>query len=94
MHLKRTIEQIREHYEIEKELASRLMNSSKEEREFLYSSLYNELYRRVPLHPQLTEKKSSELTDTSVSSQLVFLKHFLQKNMTFCEIGPGDCSLL
>ncbi len=91
--MKRTIEQIREHYEIEKELASRLMHSSKKEREFLYASLYNELYRRVPLHPQLTEKKSSELTDISVSSQLVFLKHFLRKNMTFCEIGPGDCSL-
>ena len=52
----RTPEQIREHYEIEKKLASQLRDATREERRSLYSSLYDELFRRVPSHPQLTDK--------------------------------------
>ncbi len=53
----RSPEQIREHYEIEKELANRLRKASKPERRALYSALYDELYRRVPLHPQFNPQK-------------------------------------
>jgi hypothetical protein len=56
----RTMQQLREHYEIEKELASRLRNASREERRVLYSSLYDELFHRVPHHPQLTQKVSPD----------------------------------
>jgi hypothetical protein len=52
----RTPEQLAEHYAIERELAARLRDSSPEERRHLYSALYDEMYRRVPLHPQLTQK--------------------------------------
>ena len=48
----RTQEELLEHYKIEKELASKLRNASKEERKHLYTSLYDELFKRVPLHPQ------------------------------------------
>ena len=43
-----TPEQLKEHYMIEKELAKKLKNSSKKERRYLYSSLYDELFRKVP----------------------------------------------
>ena len=89
----RTPEQIREPYEIENELANRLRHASKQERRYLYSTLYDELYRRVPLHPQLTRKKSPVETAQAVESQMTFLKPFLTEDSTFIEVGPGDCSL-
>lgn len=90
---KRTFEQIKEHYDIEKELAKRLINSSKEERRHLYSSLYDKLFKKVPLHPQLAQKDSSELSKKSVSLQMKLLRKFLKKDVVFMEIGPGDCAL-
>jgi hypothetical protein len=51
----RTPEQIREHYEAEKELANRLRHASREERTHLYAEVYNELYQRVPHHSQLLQ---------------------------------------
>jgi SAM-dependent methyltransferase len=89
----RTIEQIREHYEIEKELADRLRHAPREERLHLYSSLYDELYQRVPLHSMLTRKSSLERTEMMVRLQLKFLRSFLENGFRFLEIGPGDCAL-
>ena len=56
----RTPEQLREHYEIEKELATKLRESSHEERRALYASLYEELYQLVPSHSQLAQQPSSK----------------------------------
>lgn len=89
----RTRAQIRTHYEIEKELATRLRQASPQQRRTLYASLYNELYQRVPHHQQLTQKFSPEKTRTIVARRMRFLKHFLHKDSTFLEIGPGDCAL-
>lgn len=89
----RTVAQLKEHYEIEKELATRLRESSREERSSLYASLYNELFRRVPHHPQLTQKSSLEDAVKVVSHQLRFLRRFLERNGVFVEIGAGDCAL-
>jgi SAM-dependent methyltransferase len=89
----RTPEQVRMHYEVEKELAGRLRNASRQERRSLYTFLYNELFRRVPHHPQLTRKASPEEKAHAVSQQIRFLGPFLRKEYTFLELGPGDCSL-
>lgn len=89
----RTPDQIREHYEIEKELANRLRCAPRQERCHLYSSLYDDLYRRVPLHPQLTRKSSSVGTQYIVALQMKFLHSFLSKDKIFLEVGPGDCAL-
>lgn len=85
-------EQLKEWYEIEKELASRLRHSSRAERRHLYASLYDELYRRVPMHSQLVRKSASEQTGY-IRSQMRFLRRFLKPDVTFLEIGPGDCAL-
>ena len=90
---KMTIEQIKDHYEIEKELASRLRNSTREERQQLYTSVYDELFKRVPYHPQLTQKLSPEDSARFVALSMQFLRRFLNPNSIFLEVGPGDCSL-
>jgi ubiquinone/menaquinone biosynthesis C-methylase UbiE len=90
---KMTIEQIKDHYEIEKELASRLRNSTREERQQLYTSVYDELFKRVPYHPQLTQKLSTEDSARFVGLSMRFLRRFLNPNSIFLEVGPGDCSL-
>lgn len=92
-HEQRSITRLREHYEIEKELASKLRIASREERLILYSSLYNELFQRVPDHPQLTRKTSVERTRAIVAAQMRVLGQFLSRELTFLEVGPGDCSL-
>jgi len=90
---KRTLEQIKQHYEIEKELAAKLHFASKEERKNLYISLYDELFKRIPLHPQNVRKQSPEETSYFANNQMKLLKHFLKKDDIFLEIGPGDCTL-
>lgn len=89
----RTMDRLKEHYEIEKDLANRLKNSSAEERTYLYTELYNELYRMVPDHPQLTRKGDVAARSRAVSSRISLLRPFITKEVTFLEIGPGDCSL-
>ncbi|MDH3588598.1 MAG: class I SAM-dependent methyltransferase [Gammaproteobacteria bacterium] len=87
-----TDEQIREHYEIEKSLAAKLLEANKTERSALYSSLYEELYRLVPHHPQLTRKISPEQRQQDIQHDLGLLKKFLNKDVSYLEVGPGDCA--
>ncbi|MDR3622504.1 MAG: class I SAM-dependent methyltransferase [Paludisphaera borealis] len=89
----RTQEQLREHYEIEKDLASRLRKATSEERQHLYSALYDELYRRVSHHPRNTRRLSSTDNDRVVRGQMLFLRRFLRPESVFLEVGPGDCGL-
>ena len=79
---KRTLEQLREQYEVEKELANRLRNASREERRYLYAALYDEFYRRVPHQSQLTRKKDSKAQLVLVFKQMRLLKRFLNPEST------------
>ena len=89
----RTTQQRRAHYEIERELADRLRNAGKEERRHLYTALYDELFRRVPDHPLLTDKVNATARNRETTRQLRLLKRFLNRDTTFLEIGSGNCSL-
>ena len=89
----RTETQLREHYEVEKKLADRLRNATRDERRFLYTFLYDELYRLIPHHRQLTRKESPEKRQENVQNQMKFLKRFFDENKSFLEVGPGDCAL-
>lgn len=86
----RTFEQIKQHYAIEKELADRLRNATQEQRSELYHRVYNELYRRVPLHPQLTRKS---LQSNNSKNTISLIRPFLHEKTVFLEIGPGDCAV-
>lgn len=89
----RTREQLREHYDIEKDLAGRLRRATSQERRHLYSALYDELYRRVSHHPRNTRRLSPEDNARAVRGQMLFLRRFLRPDSSFLEVGPGDCSL-
>jgi SAM-dependent methyltransferase len=84
---------LREHYLIECELAQRLRAAPREERRRLYSELYDELFRRVPEHPQLTIKVSPETSRVRIKLQMDLLGRFVRPNSSFLEVGPGDCAL-
>lgn len=85
--------QVREHYEIEREIADRLRNSTSAERRTLYTWAYDELLRRVPHHPCLTIKLSAEEKENRVRKEFFYLEPFLNASITFLEIGPGDCAV-
>lgn len=91
--LQRTPERVREHYEIEKALAARLRAGTSEERRRLYGELYDELYHRVPDHPQLTRKRAPSEAEDDIRCQWRVLRRFVGKDTTYLEVGPGDCCL-
>jgi len=89
----RSFERLKDHYLIEKELAARLRSSTRADRRHLYMSVYDELFRRVPDHPQLTLKREAQSRRREVLDRLQLLRAYLRAEATFLEIGPGDCAL-
>jgi ubiquinone/menaquinone biosynthesis C-methylase UbiE len=90
---RRSLERLRAHYEVETELSDRLRRSRKEERLALYQSVYDELFRRVPDHPQLTRRASPAAQAAAMAAHVQLLRRFVGPNDAFMELGAGDCSL-
>ncbi|MGB9603529.1 MAG: class I SAM-dependent methyltransferase [Verrucomicrobiia bacterium] len=90
---RRSIERLRYHYEVERELADKLRHSTREQRAALYKTLYDELFRRVPDHPRLTRRETPESVARAVEARLAILKPLLNGDETFLEFAPGDCRL-
>jgi SAM-dependent methyltransferase len=89
----RSPDELRFHYEIEKELADRLRHARRDERAELYGKAYDELFQRVPAHPQLTRKVDESSRAAAVVERLALLRRFLNDSSVFLEIGAGDCAL-
>jgi SAM-dependent methyltransferase len=89
----RSLERLRNHYEVEKELATRLRASTREERPALFKELYTELFDRVPDHPRLTRREAPEESQRKVAGQMRLLRPFLSSGQTLIEFAPGDCRL-
>lgn len=89
----RTPERVRRHYEIEKELALRLMRATRDERRQLYGTLYNELFARVPDHPQLVSAEHPARQE-DIGILIRLLRKFLSPSDVYLEIGAGDCLLV
>lgn len=87
---KRTREQLRNHYEVEKELAARLRTSTREERSKLFGVLYDELLRRVPDHPRWTRMESEQMHRQNAAAQMKLLREYLKPRSTLVEIAPGN----
>jgi SAM-dependent methyltransferase len=83
---------IEHHYHVELELAGRLRNAPRAERLSLYGPLYDELFRRVPNHPQLTRKVSEAERRAASNDKFSLLGRFIDEHTVFLEIGAGDCA--
>ena len=87
---------IRHHYLVERELADRLRRAPACERLALYRQVYDELFRRVPDHPQLVgrgDPAALERRRRSVQWHLALLRPALGPRTIFMELGAGDCAL-
>jgi SAM-dependent methyltransferase len=89
----RSLESLRRHYEIERELADRLRNAPPSDRPHLYRTVYNELFMRVPDHSQLSRKENASEQQQFTDRQMRLLRRFLSPDVVYMEIGPGDCHL-
>jgi SAM-dependent methyltransferase len=87
----RSPDRILAHYELEKVLAGKLRNATKEERASLYGKLYSQLFTQIVDHPQNTRPKDD--VSRRVSLQLALLAPYLKKPTVFVEIGCGDAAL-
>jgi SAM-dependent methyltransferase len=87
----RTFQQVREHYEAEKEIADRLKTSKREERTAIFRTMYDELFTKVPHHPRLTRRNDPRLIDLANRSKMRLLDGHIDQSTVFLEFGPGDC---
>jgi SAM-dependent methyltransferase len=85
----RSIERLRAHYDLEVQLARRLMNAPKAQRASAYRLVYDELLAGIPDHPQHARRQSADRAH--VDAQLRELRRLLGNAETFLEIGAGDC---
>lgn len=89
----RSYERLRAHWEIERELATRLRDASRDERAVLYGTVYDELFRRVPDHPQVLRQADSAAQRRAILGNRDLVKQFLAPGDTLLEVGAGDCAL-
>ena len=87
----RTWEQLRKHYEVEKEIAARLMAATREERREIYATMYDELFERIPDHSRLQIREDPKRTAQTNLSKWLLVKPFIDQSMTFVEFAPGSC---
>jgi SAM-dependent methyltransferase len=81
---------LRHHYETERALADRLRAASPEERAAVYGEVYDELFRAVPDHPQLSISPADR--QQKVEEKLRLVGRFLSPDTALVELGPGDCA--
>jgi SAM-dependent methyltransferase len=86
----RTLEQIKEHYKIKKELATKLRNCRKDERQYLYNALYDELFKQVLHHPQLIRKDNLKASAQEVARKMRLIAKFCTINIKTNEKKRSD----
>ena len=87
----RSLEQISNHYLVEKAIAQRLRQSDLEERQNIYTTMYDDLFRQVPDHPRITRREDHRSILRQNGTKLSLVRRFLDKSKVFVEFGPGDC---
>ena len=86
----RTVEQLWNHFQIERAIANRIKASAPEARKAIYATMYDELFARVPDHPRLTRRRSQTLTDAANVSRLAMLAPWLKPDSVVAEFACGD----
>jgi SAM-dependent methyltransferase len=80
-------------YQVETEQADKLRHAPASERKKLYSTVYEEYFRKLPFHPQLTIKQNEAARKDRVAYQLRQILPLIKGKEKFMEVGAGDCSL-
>jgi SAM-dependent methyltransferase len=86
----RTLEQVERHYLVEKAIAKRLKECSREQRSAMYATMYNELFALVPDHPRLTRRQNKEATLVANKSKWLLIKDHVGESTVFAEFAIGD----
>jgi len=94
----RAWQDLKHHYQVETALARRLRHSSRQERieQQLYTTLYDELFRQVPHHTQLS-RHPTEFTQHLIQQRVDLINHFSPSppgQGTLLDIGCGDGHLV
>jgi len=87
----RTNEQVRRHFEVEREIANRLKAADREGRKEIFRTMYDELFALVPDHPRLVRREDPARTQRAIRRKLALLKPFIKATRVFLEFAPGDC---
>lgn len=92
-HSGRTAQALRHHYDVERELAERLLQAPRERRGAMYQEVYDELFRRVPDHPQHRNVDDPATRRREIERLVAYVRRHLTPDAHFLEVGAGDCAL-
>lgn len=87
----RSLDQVLNHYRVEKAIAEKLKNANREERKQIYATMYDELFQQVPDHSRLKRREDERLTKIVNKEKMTLVDEFLSPPSTFVEFAPGDC---
>lgn len=87
----RSYSQVLNHYLVEKAIASKLRNSTRNQRKVIYETMYDELFRQVPDHPRLHRSFDDALTTHASLQKMRLVERFLENVEDYLEFAPGDC---
>jgi SAM-dependent methyltransferase len=90
----RTLEQLKNHYEVEKAIALRVKNSTREERAALYPRIYEEIFEKVPDHPRLKARESATEIDGGRGPGLCPGVHFRREGSSLDARGEAKLRLV
>jgi SAM-dependent methyltransferase len=76
---------------MEKAIAKRLKQTSREERKVIYRTMYDTLFAQVPDHPRLKCQENSNKIAQENTRKLKLIKEFINPETVFVEFAPGDC---
>jgi SAM-dependent methyltransferase len=88
----RTLEQVWNHYQVEKALAARLKAADREGRRRIFETMYDELFAAVPDHPRLTQQRGAELTARANRPKTNLLRRWIRPDSLLVEFAAGDCA--
>lgn len=89
----RNLADLKRHYDVERALGDRLRTLPPDERRAMYGEIYNELFARVPDHPQLTRKVSPERSRLKTLGEFRLIQKFITPQSAFLEVGTGDAAV-
>jgi glycosyltransferase involved in cell wall biosynthesis/SAM-dependent methyltransferase len=89
----RPMERIRQHYELEKRLAAKLMAANDLDRRALYTEVYDQYMRAVDdgFYHRVRNDGRHQAKQRSIALKL--LGRFLRPETVYMELGPGDCNV-